>query len=320
MYKRIIIFSLVSIFSGKLIANETVEGNNIHHAEKSKALLNKLEQRIIETLAEVSRIEAKRNGQVTTNYTINIPASTHTNSGLIFDPTENLNGLRVISVSQESPAYKAGIRPSDIIREINGQAISKTLTGKSKAEDYSSLFRSGKEIKVSFESNGTHKSAVFSMPQIKVPEANLAIDFNKLSEVNEKDEDECGHIVFNTPPHRELVYPLHILKVNDSNVHEEYIRRKFTPGKYRFEFARGSRAMYRVSEDISRYGRGRMPFEINIEANTKYYIGAVRINGRLSDSKNEAQDKVTGSHIKRPQSTMAWKPTILKTEVQTCRL
>ncbi len=43
--------------------------------------------------------------------------------GIEIQDTDDSNGVKILDVDDESPAYKAGLKENDIIMQVNGKAI-----------------------------------------------------------------------------------------------------------------------------------------------------------------------------------------------------
>lgn len=78
----------------------------------------------------------------------------HPKMGMQVQETENSNGVKVLSVEENSPAAKAGIKEGDLITEINGSAIKNIgdITGevkdKSSGDSELKILRDGKTLNI----------------------------------------------------------------------------------------------------------------------------------------------------------------------------
>ena len=201
----VVITCIVSFFSGSAYSKIKYYGTNYGNSEESIVLSDELETFILnyqhvidnyyEKLDEEKLLDAAFSAvvnELNDPYSIYMNESDYSNLNITLDG--NYSGLGVAikqddgniiisSIFKNSPAEKAGLKPNDIILEINGKSTTSMTTS-----DVSNMIVNGQEESYTLKVKRDQKNI-----EIKLVKDNIEIQ-SILSEVYEKNNQKVGYI------------------------------------------------------------------------------------------------------------------------------
>jgi len=301
----ITIISVLFIFLSRPLFSE---GNP--YTDESEALLAQLEGNIKRTLQIVAQNEQSAGKDMSEFYfSLDFPPQQVTSIGLVLDVDGAAKGYKVLSVTPGSTADKLAIKSGDQVLAINDIEINEE--NHQKAIQQLNQMVAGQDLKLSYRSGGNLKDISIKitgqyMPSIKLEIGSQSSGNSTIESTEKLTEDNsqaCGKVTyFFQPPINQDLYPVSINKIDDDH-------RKRNWHSYRLPIGKHTIYLLEYINDpgfpVRRVGRQRAkPIEIDIKANTTYYLGA-KFNRRyrLSASK--------GKH---------WDPVVWKTVERECKL
>jgi hypothetical protein len=222
----------MGLFLNTAYANDTTE-----LTPESKALLEEFAKAVKPMLVSIA-INAQINGSdIGLSQSVQVPKQIRSNAGLVLDSVMHEFGIKVLAVSIDSAAEKAGIEANDIIHSINGKTVAKM---------------SPMHIKKKLDLNGVTNVGLFSpekviyvqmiTEQFVVPSIDIQVydeSSNNPSTNIETgidasiEEQSCGILSTEYQPleHKRL-FQARASKINGKNINRRYKNIRLAPGKY----------------------------------------------------------------------------------------
>lgn len=151
-----------------------------NYSLNSMSLLDRQTGDINKTIEAIAQHEATIGNKVTElSYTISLPSQSITELGLVLDFDNSEKGLKVLSVTPSSYADKLLIKSNDYIVKVNGEIIN---SSSSKLALKKLFNRPEKITEIAFKSAGIYQEVVIKLEALYLPEANLTLDQNNLSQ------------------------------------------------------------------------------------------------------------------------------------------
>jgi hypothetical protein len=288
MIMKIKTHTLVSstfIFLLCLLLNTANANDSTELAPESKALLEEFTKAVKPMLVSLT-INAQTNGSdIGLSQSIQLPKQTRSNAGLVLDSVMYEFGLKVLAVSIDSAAEKAGIEANDIIHFINGKTVVKMAP---------------MHIKKQLDLNGVTNVGLFSpekvidvqmvTEQFVVPSIDIQVydessnspSTNIETGIDTRiEEQSCGILSTEYQPleHKRL-FQARASKINGKNVNRRYKNIRLAPGKYTID----------VRSFVPKSAFGNIPtrptrantLTILIKPNVRYNIAARLLDNRYA--------------------------------------
>lgn len=274
------------------------------YTPESAVLLNQLEGKIKGTLLAVAENENRVGNSMTGfHFSLNLPAQQISNLGLILDVDNSSNGYEVLSVTPGSTAASLAIKGGDRVLAINDIKINASSNGDVVRRLHD--LRPGEELKIALLSDGIDKEVTTRVAGQYIPEIKMEIgsDSTESAAASTSDPDACGEIsIFFPPNYTEDLHPVSFFKINGDHKKSNRVNFRLPVGKstiYLHEYINDP-FLKRRTKSIQRA----KPIEIDIKANTTYYLAA-----KFLPKKN--------TKIFREEY---WKPVVWKTAEVACKL
>jgi hypothetical protein len=225
------------IFVMGLFLNTAYASDTTELTPESKALLEEFAKAVKPMLVSIA-INAQINGSdIGLSQSVQVPKQIRSNAGLVLDSVMHEFGIKVLAVSIDSAAEKAGIEANDIIHSINGKTVAKM---------------SPMHIKKKLDLNGVTNVGLFSpekviyvqmiTEQFVVPSIDIQVydeSSNNPSTNIETgidasiEEQSCGILSTEYQPleHKRL-FQARASKINGKNINRRYKNIRLAPGKY----------------------------------------------------------------------------------------
>jgi len=302
----------ITIFSLHIGTSDNLLANEQPYTEESKVLLEQLQENIKGTLLSVVENEQKAGREIDSlYYLLDLPSSMSTNLGFILDMNDYQQGYKILHVSPGSTAEALSLKMGDRLIGFNNEELNQQ--DKEKAMRQLSQITAGQIVKLAIMSNRIYKEVSTQVKGQFIPSIRLEIgspsskqaETSESANVEQKAEKsiQCGEVsVFFRPPSIQKIYPVNINKIDHDH------RKRY---KHSFRLPVGKHTIYlneRINDPmfpIRRTGvNRRKPIEINIKANTTYYLGALFNRAKRFTTAN-------GAH---------WEPVVWKTSDKKCSL
>lgn len=282
-----------------LLAAESVKD----YSAESQLLLKDLQAHIQGTMLAVAESERKAGNNIKDFYYSNeVPAYLDSNLGLVLDVDNLTTGYKVLSITPGSTAEESNISVGDLILAIDDIGINQSTN--TKVLEKLQQLTPGSTLKLKLSRQGKVSQINMLVKGRYVPAVRLEIG-SKIPPTEALDSTipACGQVsVFFHPPASKDIYPARIHQIDDENYSRIRHSFRLTPGKHIIK-------LHELISDPSLTRRGRgirraKAIEINVEADTIYYLGAQFVRSKKYSMVKEKY----------------WEPVIWKSEQKQCQL
>jgi len=283
--------------------------------DDSQKLIEQLQKKIEATRLAIAVNETNSGNDMENFYhSLSLPEKLYVNLGVLLNSNTANAGYQIVSVKAGSSADKLGLKVNDFIQHINGIEVN-ALPSNTALNTLGNL-KPNEELTLGVESSGNYKEFKTKLSGVSVPAVTLSMgnssSSNSSAENNEPLEDEvtnignpCGAVSLVRPGEFNRVL---FKKIDGLGVPTGRKFIQLPVGKHQLSLYRG----YKGNSSGRPDGKA-MPLEIDIQANTTYYLAA-KI---LDESRFDRTRHTVGTRI---QKKIKWQPFIWKTETKECSL
>lgn len=283
--------------------------------DDSQKLIEQLQKKIEATRLAIAVNESHSGNDMENFYhSLSLPEKVYVNLGVLLNSNTANAGYQIVSVKAGSSADKLGLKVNDFIQHINGIEL-KALSSNTVLNTLNNI-KPDEMLTLGVETSGNYKEFKTKLSGVSVPAVTLSIgnssESHSTAESNEPLEDEianlenaCGAVSLVRPGEFNRAL---FKKIDGLGVPAERKFIQLPVGKHQLSLYRGYKGVSSGRPD----GKA-MPLEIDIQANTTYYIVA-KI---LDESRFDRTRHTVGTRI---QKKIKWQPFIWKTETKECSL